>query len=106
MIGVLREFVAVGPASELGWTIRASRELVGLPVVAGVFPLVLEKIRGHKRMSGDRSWGRQAQIIPELASMVVQMVDHKVPYDGSLDLEDLSSVVARRIDVIQTLVIC
>ena len=47
--------------------------------------------------------GRQAQMMPVLASMVVQIVDVRVPWVWSLDLELAFRVVVRRIEVTQTL---
>ena len=50
--------------------------------------------------------GRQAQMIPVFASIVVQMVELRLPNVWSLDFELTSSVVILRTDVIQTLEPC
>lgn len=54
-------------------------------------------------MSGALSEGRHAQIIPVSASMVVQIVELRVPHVGSADFELFSRVVMRRTEVTQTL---
>ena len=50
--------------------------------------------------------GRHAQMIAVLVSIVVQMVELRVPYIWSLALDPCLRVVIRRIDVMQTLVGC
>ncbi len=87
---VLRfELVTVGPLS----------------VFSTSFEEVRAKIRGKISVSGTLSIGRQAHIMPVLASMIVHMVEIMVPYVWSTDLEDVSRVVMRRIEVTQTLVV-
>ena len=61
------------------------------------------KSRGKTRDNGLFSIGRQAQMIPVFASMVVQIVETYVPYVGSLLFEPAFRVVIRNTDVTHTL---
>lgn len=47
--------------------------------------------------------GKQAQMMPVFASMVVQTVETSVPYIWSLLFEPFSRVVMRKIEVTPTL---
>ena len=59
----------------------------------------LERILPKNCFKGALKAGRHAQMIPTLASTVVQIVDSRVPEVGSLLFEDMSNVVKRTIEV-------
>jgi len=64
---------------------------------------VREKRWGKRRVRGVLSIGLQEQMMPVLASTMVQMVDTIVAWVGSGAVEENLRVVMRRIDVMQTL---
>jgi len=73
------------PSRPLGGEVRATEEAgwkrweFEKPEYSGVAEEPGGKSQGKRDVSGPLSMGRQAQIMPVLASMVVQMVEFRVP---------------------------